>query len=95
MNDEFRKQALQQQVKSKFKGKQTLPSRVKPIYPEGAEREFRRVSWAYLRLVNEVMKKHMPAIRKAAAAEPGEEPAPRRRRGSDAGNPEGFPGHGR
>ena len=69
MNDEFRKQALQQQVKSKFKGKQTLPSRVKPIYPEGAEREFRRVSWAYLRLVNEVMKKHMPAIRKAAAAE--------------------------
>ena len=40
MNDEFRKQALQKQVKGKFKGKQTLPSRVKPIYPEGAERDF-------------------------------------------------------
>ena len=69
MNDEFRKQALQKQVESKFKGKQTLQSRVKPIYPEGAERELQRISWAYLRLVNEVVKKHMPAIRKAAAAE--------------------------
>lgn len=69
MNDEFRKQALQKQVESKFKGKQTLQSRVKPIYPEGAERELQRISWAYLRLVNEVAKKHMPAIRKAAAAE--------------------------
>lgn len=69
MNDEFRKQALQKQVESKFKGKQTLQSRVKPIYPEGAERELQRISWAYLRLVNEVVKKYMPAIRKAAAAE--------------------------
>ncbi len=69
MNDEFRKQALQKQVESKFKGKQTLQSRVKPIYPEGAERELQRISWAYLRLVNEVVKKHMPAIRKAATAE--------------------------
>lgn len=42
---------------------------MKPIYPEGAERELQRISWAYLRLVNEVVKKHMPAIRKAAAAE--------------------------
>lgn len=69
MNDEFRKQALQKQVESKFKGKQTLQSRVKPIYPEGAERELQRISWAYLRLVNEVVRKYMPAIRKAAAAE--------------------------
>lgn len=69
MNDEFRKQALQKQVESKFKGKQTLQSWVKPIYPEGAERELQRISWAYLRLVNEVVKKYMPAIRKAAAAE--------------------------
>ena len=69
MNDEFRKQALQKQVESKFKGKQTLQSRVKPIYPEGAERELQRISWAYLRLVNEVVKKYMPSIRKAAAAE--------------------------
>lgn len=81
MNDEFRKQALQKQVKGKFKGKQTLPSRVKPIYPEGAEREFQRVAWGYLRLVNEVVKKHMPAIRKAAAAE-----RERNRRQDDAGD---------
>lgn len=81
MNDEFRKQALQKQVKGKFKGKQTLPSRVKPIYPDGAEREFQRVAWGYLRLVNEVVKKHMPAIRKAAAAE-----RERNRRQDDAGD---------
>lgn len=81
MNDEFRRQALQQQVKGKFRGKQTLPSRTKPIYPDGAERELQRVSWAYLRLVNEVVKKYMPAIRKAAAAE-----RERNRRQDDAGD---------
>ena len=81
MNDEFRKQALQKQVESKFKGKQTLQSRVKPIYPEGAERELQRISWAYLRLVNEVVKKYMPAIRKAAAAE-----RENNRRNDDAGD---------
>lgn len=81
MNDEFRKQAIQKQVESKFKGKQTLQSRVKPIYPEGAERELQRISWAYLRLVNEVVKKYMPAIRKAAAAE-----REKNRRQDDAGD---------
>ena len=81
MNDEFRRQALQQQVKGKFRGKQTLPSRTKPIYPDGAERELQRVSWSYLRLVNEVVKKYMPAIRKAAAAE-----RERNRRQDDAGD---------
>ena len=79
MNDEFRRQVLQQQVKGKFRGKQTLPSRTKPIYPDGAERELQRVSWAYL--VNEVVKKYMPAIRKAAAAE-----RERNRRQDDAGD---------
>lgn len=81
MNDEFRKQALQKQVESKFKGKQTLQSWVKPIYPEGAERELQRIAWAYLRLVNEAVKKYMPEIRKAAAAE-----RERNRRQDDAGD---------
>ena len=69
MNDAFRQQALQKQLQGKFKGHQKLNSRTKPIYPDGAEREFRRVYWAYLRQVNQVMKKYMPDIRKVAARE--------------------------
>lgn len=81
MNTSIHQAAIQKATKDRFKGKQTLQSRVKPIYPEGAERELQRISWAYLRLVNEVVKKYMPAIRKAAAAE-----REKNRRQDDAGD---------
>lgn len=81
MNESIRQQALQKAVQSKFRGHQTLNSKVKPIYPASIEREFQRVSNAYLRLVNQVVKEHMPEIKKAAAAE-----RDNRRRQDDAGD---------
>lgn len=69
MNDTIRQQTLQNAVQANFRGHQKLNSKAKPIYPQGIEREFQRVTNAYMRLVNQVMKKHLPEIRKAAAAE--------------------------
>lgn len=69
MDEKIRRQVLQKYVKSSLKGKKTVQSRVKPIYPPGIEREFQRVTNGYILLVNRVMKKHLPEIRKAAAAE--------------------------
>lgn len=81
MNESIRQQALQKAVQSKFKGHQKLNSKVKPIYPASIEREFQRVSNAYLRLVNQVVKEYMPEIKKAAAAE-----RDNKRRQDDAGD---------
>lgn len=69
MNETIRQQTLQNAVQANFRGHQKLNSKAKPIYPQGIEREFQRVTNAYIRLVNQVMKKHLPEIRKAAAAE--------------------------
>lgn len=69
MNNSIHQEAIQKAVQGRFKGHQKLPSKAKPIYPQGVEREFQRVTNGYIRLVNQVMKKHLPEIRKAAAAE--------------------------
>lgn len=47
MNDEFRRQALQQQVKGKFMGKADAPQQDQALYPDGADAvSIQRVSWA-------------------------------------------------
>jgi SPP1 gp7 family putative phage head morphogenesis protein len=81
MNEAIRQQTLQNAVQGKFRGHQKLNSKAKPIYPQGIEREFQRVTNAYMRLVNQVVKKHLPEIRKAAAAE-----RDAKRRQDDAGD---------
>ncbi len=69
MNNSIHQAAIQKAAKDRFKGHQKLPSKAKPIYPQGIEREFQRVTNGYILLVNRVVKKHLPEIRKAAAAE--------------------------
>lgn len=69
MNNSIHQAAIQKVAKDRFKGHQKLPSKAKPIYPQSIEREFQRVTNSYILLVNRVMKKHLPEIRKAAAAE--------------------------
>lgn len=61
---------LRKQVKKKFKGKQTLESRIAPKFPEGVERDYRRVTNAYMRLLNQIIKEDLiPEIRKLAKQE--------------------------
>lgn len=55
MNETIRQQTLQKAIQANFRGHQKLNSKAKPIYPQGIEREFQRVTNAYIRLVNQVI----------------------------------------
>ncbi len=57
--------AVKMSAKSKFKGKKKIVSRAVPKYPDSAERELRRISRSYVRLLNKSMKDHMPEIMSA------------------------------
>lgn len=69
MNDIAMKQATQAAAKPKFRGNQKLKSKVLTYYPEGIEREYKRVTDAYMKIVNEVVKEFMPKIKEAAFLE--------------------------
>lgn len=55
-------QMVQEQVKAKFKRSDTLVSKRCPAYPASAERELVRVTNAYMKLMNQEIKEHLPAI---------------------------------
>lgn len=70
MDSQMRRAAVREHVKKKFKGKQTLQSKVHPRQPESVEREYQRVTNAYMRLLSKLVTDTMiPEIRKAAKAE--------------------------
>lgn len=69
MNDIAHKQATREAVSAKFRGGKRLLCKTQPIYPQGAEREFQRLTDAYMRILNETLKKHLPEIREAAKRE--------------------------
>lgn len=70
MDAELRKEAIREQARKKFKGKQKLASKVRPHYPVRAEREYQRVTNAYMLILSKIIKeKLVPEIRKAANAE--------------------------
>lgn len=47
-------------VKGKFRGNKALRGKTTPMYPDSAEREFRRITNAYMRLLNQTLKEHLP-----------------------------------
>ena len=54
--------AVQEAVKGKFRGHQPLRSRSVPHYPDTAEREFKRVTNGYIRLLKKSLMEHLPSI---------------------------------
>lgn len=69
MNDIVHKQTVQKMLSKKFGSHQKLICKYPIKYPVQAEREFQRVTNAYIRLLNELLKKHLPEIRDAARVE--------------------------
>lgn len=69
MNDVAHQQSVQKAVKAKFRGNQRLYAKYHTKYPEGVEREFQRLTDAYMRLVNQAVQKHLPEIKQALWAE--------------------------
>lgn len=64
MNNKQHQLAVQEAVKGKFKGRQELRSRFVPHYPESAEREFKRVTNAYIRILKKSLETRLPALLK-------------------------------
>lgn len=60
MHDYYQRLDLHDAVKPRFHGHDTLKCKTLPRFPESAEREYIRMSNDFMRLVNRVMKKHMP-----------------------------------
>lgn len=69
MNDIAHKQMVQEALKARFRGNKRLLCKINIQYPQQAEREFQRVSNGYMRLLNEILKDHLPEIRDAARIE--------------------------
>lgn len=62
MDHKVYQETVKEAVKGKFKGHQPLKSKVIPMYPDSAEREFQRITNGYMRLLNRTLKEHLPTI---------------------------------
>lgn len=62
MDDLSYHEIVKEAARSKFRGSQTLKSRTIPRYPDSSEREFKRVTNAYTKILRDTIKEHLPAI---------------------------------
>lgn len=62
MQDIQHQQVVQEAVKPKFHGHDTLECKTKPCFPASAEREFRRVTNAYMRILHDIIKDNVPQM---------------------------------
>ena len=69
MNNIQHQEAVKEAVQGKFKGSQPLKSKTIPLYPDNAEREFQRITNAYMKLLNVELKKKLPAMMSEYAKE--------------------------
>lgn len=65
MNNIQHQEAVKKAVKPRFRGNTRLNSKTTPMYPDSAEREYERIASAYMRLLNEELKKNLPVAMKA------------------------------
>lgn len=52
-------------VKGKFYGQQVLNGKTTPMYPDSAEREFKRICNGYMRLLNQTLAENLPELMNA------------------------------
>ena len=69
MNDTVHGHMVQDLLRHRFGSHDNLICKYSPKYPAQAEREFQRVTNAYIRILNELLKESLPEIRDAARAE--------------------------
>lgn len=69
MDQKYQQEAVKKALGKRFKGHTVLNAKVAPIYPSALERKYRGITDAYMKIVNQVVSKHLPTIRDAAAAE--------------------------
>lgn len=65
MNNTKHQQMVKQAVKGRFYGQQHLNGKTTPMYPDSAEREFKRVTNGYIRLLNQTLQENLPELMEA------------------------------
>ena len=71
MNDTIHGHMVQDLLRHRFGSHDNLICKYSSKYPVQAEREFQRLTNAYIRILNELLKEYLPEIRDAARAERG------------------------
>ena len=69
MNNLIHQQATREAVKSRFGSHKRLRCKAILQYPVSVEREYQRLTNAYMKLLNDTIKKHLPEIRAVASRE--------------------------
>jgi len=62
-------QAVQRAARPKFRGNDSLRSKVVTHFPDNLAEEYERITRAYMRLLNDTLKERLPEIRRAIDAE--------------------------
>lgn len=71
MNEQLRKEAVQEMIRKKFRGHDVLISKYVPAFPAGIEREYERISRGYMRLLKESIEEEIPALKEQIMKERG------------------------
>ena len=62
MNNQQYHQVVKKAAQKKYRGKKAVVSKYIPSYPNSAEREMKRISNLYLKLLNQTIKEHLPVV---------------------------------
>ena len=71
MDEQIQKEAIQEIIKRKFHGHDVLISKYTPVFPNGIEREYDRISRQYMRLLKESIEEEIPALKEQIMKERG------------------------
>lgn len=67
MNEKVRKKVLREELKKRNGGKSTVTAKYIPKYPESAEREYIRLTNAYMSIEREILLAHIPELKRIIA----------------------------
>lgn len=62
MNNIQHQLMVKETVKGRFRGKTALRGKTTPRYPDSAERELRRITNGYMKILHQTLKEHLPAM---------------------------------
>lgn len=71
MNEQLQKEAVQEMIRKKFSGHETLVSKYTPVYPFGVEREYDRLARQYMMLLKNAIEEELPALKELIMLERG------------------------
>lgn len=65
MNDVLNREQIKASLKPAFKGRKSLPAKTIQLYPFNAEREYKRLTEAYMTVLKKTIDEEMPSLLKA------------------------------